>query len=312
MIHRYGCDDAGIDPDFGVNSALYYFTDDGFHLHTHTFVELVIILDGSGVHLTTFGESPLSSGDSFVVQGDVAHGFANAAGMTMMNILFTRQYLEKMAFSIRSFEGFQKLFESEPHGTEEGMLSTRVRLGPSDLSLVRRRADGMCAELARLQPGYQGAVSAHWLHVVTHLCRVVGGQEGIKLPTPVAGAVDFMRENLSDKLSLETLASQANLSKNQFTRVFSRRYHTTPIQYLRTLRVDWAKELLGTTDRSLTDIALTTGFGDSSHFSRTFKQIVGVSPREFRKAVSRDEYPSNDRDRSPYDAFDCEDCGEPR
>jgi AraC-like DNA-binding protein len=61
------------------------------------------------------------------------------------------------------------------------------------------------------------------------------------------------------------------------------------VQYLNDLRIDHAKHLLETTDKQIIRISLDSGFNDLSHFNRTFKKIVGSSPSEYRKSITRDK-----------------------
>jgi transcriptional regulator GlxA family with amidase domain len=62
----------------------------------------------------------------------------------------------------------------------------------------------------------------------------------------------------------------------------------SPHRYVVQCRVIRAQELLATTQLSLTEIALTSGFADHSHFSRRFHQLMGIAPREFRNCTKAD------------------------
>ncbi len=58
--------------------------------------------------------------------------------------------------------------------------------------------------------------------------------------------------------------------------------HITPHQYVIRRRIERAKQLLKQSDLRIVDIALACGFANQSHFSRHFRRIVGISPKEFR------------------------------
>jgi AraC family transcriptional regulator len=96
-----------------------------------------------------------------------------------------------------------------------------------------------------------------------------------------------------DTCSLETVsqadcAEKAGLSLHHFLRLFHEVHGQTPHQYLARRRVQVAKKLLAESDRSVSEIAVDVGFGGASAFGRMFKQEVGYSPTEFRKAISQD------------------------
>jgi AraC-like DNA-binding protein len=100
------------------------------------------------------------------------------------------------------------------------------------------------------------------------------------------GALHRVREHvethLSENMDLAVLASIAGLSVFHFARAFKRSAGVTPHLYLLQKRVELAREMLGRTDLSLSEIALAAGFFDQSHLARHFRQAVGMTPREFR------------------------------
>lgn len=107
----------------------------------------------------------------------------------------------------------------------------------------------------------------------------------------LAPAVDLMLRDYRRHLSLKELATAACLSTSEFSRVFKRRFHAAPHQYLLQIRLDLACELLATSDYSLALIAELTGFYDQSHMSNALVKAKGISPREYRRRVRHSELP---------------------
>ena len=95
-------------------------------------------------------------------------------------------------------------------------------------------------------------------------------------------ARDEMDRRYAEPLDVPTLAAIAHLSASQFGRVFKDVYGETPHRYLQRRRVERAMTLLRQTDRPITDVAWDVGFASLGTFSRTFSNIVGCSPTEFR------------------------------
>jgi AraC family transcriptional regulator len=96
---------------------------------------------------------------------------------------------------------------------------------------------------------------------------------------------DYINNNISrNDTTLADLAKLAKLSPYHLTRAFKRSVGLSPHQYLIRCRIDRAKHLLADTERSITEIALSLGFASSSHFSVTFKAIVGVPPTAYRRS----------------------------
>ena len=85
------------------------------------------------------------------------------------------------------------------------------------------------------------------------------------------------------KLELKHLCGYIHLQKAYLCTVFKNHMQMSIGEYIRLYRVNIAKNLLLETEHKAEDIAAMSGFYDIHHFSRTFKQIVGINPSEFRK-----------------------------
>ncbi|MGW0938339.1 helix-turn-helix domain-containing protein [Streptomyces sp. NPDC002666] len=96
-------------------------------------------------------------------------------------------------------------------------------------------------------------------------------------------ARDAMDLAYAQPLDVPALARLAHVSEAHFSRTFRATFGETPHRYLQRRRVERAMFLLRETDRSVTDICFENGFGSAGTFSRTFREIVGRSPRAYRK-----------------------------
>ncbi|MDE1184755.1 AraC family transcriptional regulator [Paraburkholderia sp.] len=90
-----------------------------------------------------------------------------------------------------------------------------------------------------------------------------------------------------DGTSIEQIAKACNLSRSYFIRAFRETTHCTPHQWQLQQRIHRARELLASSDASLSEIALTCGFSDQSHFSRKFSQLVGTPPGNWRRTAGK-------------------------
>ncbi|MEU7970548.1 AraC family transcriptional regulator [Micromonospora sp. NPDC049089] len=96
-------------------------------------------------------------------------------------------------------------------------------------------------------------------------------------------ARDAMDRAYAEPLDIPALARIAHVSQAHFIRTFRATFGETPHRYLQRRRVERAMSLLRETDRDVTDICYAVGFGSLGTFSRTFRQIVGESPSDFRR-----------------------------
>ena len=97
-------------------------------------------------------------------------------------------------------------------------------------------------------------------------------------------AVDFIDEHYMDEdISLNTAANVANVSSNHFSALFSQNMGQTFIEYLTSLRMNKAKELLRCTGMRSSEIAGEIGYKDAHYFSYLFKKTQGMTPSDYRK-----------------------------
>jgi AraC-like DNA-binding protein len=97
-------------------------------------------------------------------------------------------------------------------------------------------------------------------------------------------ARDAMDRAYAEPLDVGAVAAVANMSEAHFTRSFRACFGETPHRYLQRRRVERSMFLLRETDRSITDVCLDVGFTSLGTFSRTFRDIVGESPTDYRVA----------------------------
>jgi transcriptional regulator GlxA family with amidase domain len=96
-------------------------------------------------------------------------------------------------------------------------------------------------------------------------------------------ARDEMDRCYADALDIEALARSVHLSRAHFIRSFKEAFGETPHRYLQRRRIERAMWLLRVDDRSVTEICFDVGFASLGTFSRTFHEIVGVSPSAYRR-----------------------------
>lgn len=100
----------------------------------------------------------------------------------------------------------------------------------------------------------------------------------------------YIEEHLGGELTAAQIARSAAISESECLRCFRAMIGTTPIQYVRQLRVQRAAELLETSDERIADIGAACGFQEMGYFARTFRALKGQTPSRYRAARRRDGY----------------------
>ncbi|QXM09491.1 response regulator transcription factor [Geomonas subterranea] len=107
------------------------------------------------------------------------------------------------------------------------------------------------------------------------------------LPPNLLRCIRYIKENLGDPISLESMAQEGGLSKHHFCREFKKIIGMTPMQFLSRLRIKRSKDLLRK-DIPVSTVAMKVGFNDLSSFNRHFRELVGGTPSEFKKSLQRE------------------------
>lgn len=134
--------------------------------------------------------------------------------------------------------------------------------------------NGICALFAQSS---SEMVETNTLQGVTELAR------GGLAPWQVRRACERLESDLSGKLLLRQIAAEFDLSVSHFSRAFRVSTGLPPHQWLLQQRVKAAKQLLTVRDLPLSEVAISAGFANQSHFTRVFSAVVGVSPGAWRR-----------------------------
>lgn len=123
-----------------------------------------------------------------------------------------------------------------------------------------------------------------WLSdVITKFMDAMFTPEANGISEEICRAMTYIRQNCTNKLTLQEVAEYIYLTPTYFSRLFKQETGMAFSDYMNTVRVDAAKELLLNHKLSLVDIASFAGFDDQSYFCRVFKRYTGVSPKQYRK-----------------------------
>ena len=108
-------------------------------------------------------------------------------------------------------------------------------------------------------------------------------QRGGLAPWQARRVASYVTDHLGARIRTTDLAAVAQLSASHFTRAFKESFGETPLGYVSRQRMRYAQELMLRSGECLSQIALTCGHCDQSHFTRVFRRKVGMSPRAWRR-----------------------------
>ena len=121
---------------------------------------------------------------------------------------------------------------------------------------------------------------------------VYSSQDGRKV-RQIRPAINYIDAHYDGPMTLAEIARASHLSVSRLAHLFKEQMGVTLIEYVTSVRIERAKALLLGTDQSCTEICFEVGYNNQSYFTRTFKALVGMTPRQFRVQNQRCGLPGN-------------------
>ena len=103
--------------------------------------------------------------------------------------------------------------------------------------------------------------------------------------TDIDDAIEFIRENYNKDLNMAFVANQVSMNYSYFSEMFKEKTGSNFLDFLKGVRIEKAKELLRNTDYKIFEVGEMVGFNNSKHFTKIFKEIIGISPIEYRNKI---------------------------
>jgi AraC-like DNA-binding protein/quercetin dioxygenase-like cupin family protein len=100
-------------------------------------------------------------------------------------------------------------------------------------------------------------------------------------------SIQFMKDNLEKKTTLDDIASQAGYSVSHFGTFFTKKTSYAPMEYYNQLKIQRSCSFLQFSDVKIKEIAFRLGYYDPFHFSKAFRHEMGITPREYRKRYAK-------------------------
>ena len=255
--------------------------------HWHDFSELVIITSGFGRQVINDVSYPVSAGDVFVITGKNTHFFEDYQNLSIANIMFTDRVFQGIQEYLNRIPGYHMIFRFEPELRTGKKFHNTLHLSAQSLSYVTGILRKMEAEFKRNDPGCAAAVLTYLHELIIFLSRSPENREENRSITRLAGLFSALEASFHEDWPLERMAKYTGMSVNTLLRNFQAAAKQTPLNYLTSIRLNAAGNLLVNTDLSISEIAFSCGFHDSNYFGMRFLKMFKMTPSEFRKKKHR-------------------------
>ena len=266
------------------NSSLIYQEDSTkeFYnkLHEHDEIQISYIENGDGILFVGNSLINYYSGDIFIIGGNVPHAFKSDKSSgnisRMKTLFFTKSSFGESFFKLNQFSEISSFFK-------EAKFSFQLK---SNLEFVKAEFNLLAFEkeynqfiiflkiLKLISEGKKNRLS-HFLNQ-KHISDIDAKR--------MRDIFEFTIENSSKKISLAEIAGVANMTRNAFCKYFKKRTNKTYVEFLTELRIENSCKLLKENrDLSIAEIAMKSGFQNTSNFNRRFKNLKKITPLIYRR-----------------------------
>ena len=253
---------------------LYLSQNNPYAVHLHRQLELICVLSGSTTVTVEQQDFPLTTGQGVLVFPNQMHGLKNVEPGQNLLCIFEPDFCH-------SFRHFFQNKKPARNDFSLNALSTHSQIavkGLADLASTMEKDRPTPSDVQVYAEGYLTLLLADLVPSLPLQQRK--STDDLELEQRL---LLYLDAHYTEELSLESLSREFGVSRFVLSRIFTEKLHTTFPDYVNSRRLDYARDLLLSTELSVTRIALDAGFGSSRSFFRTFQDTFHTTPGAYRR-----------------------------
>lgn len=254
--------------------------------HTHDFIEISYVAEGSGAHYIDNASLPVSKGDLFFIPVGVSHVFrpssiAQKKNLVVYNCIFTQEWLNQ-------------LFHSQLNGSKEefNVLFTQATEQSTWLSFKERNGEfqplfeRLHFEYNAHRSGFMTILQTCVAQLLVYMYR---SKMDFKPEASKASLQDLdsllahIRGHCSSPISLTEAAARLSISERQLHRQLKKHTGMSFMEYVQHARIEACCQQLRVNDHKISDVAASVGYQDMKFFNHLFKKMTGSTPSQYRQ-----------------------------
>ncbi len=255
-------------------------------IHDHDFVEIVYILEGSGIHSINGTEYPVQAGDLLYINYGCTHSFVIPEKMIAYNLMVKLDYFDKQLntpnnanniFSLLALTSFEEI------QSEIDRASPLVSFYGEEQANIRFILEKIESELENNYLGKSVLLESYVNILLTNVFRKILMSDNRDEEIIPAEIIMYIQEHCGEKLSLKDLAEKCFYNPAYFSRLFKKAFNMTLTEFIMEQRLKKASHFLRNTEMSVDEVAAVCGFTDKTFFYTRFKQKYGCTPGDYKK-----------------------------
>ncbi len=253
--------------------------------HWHDELEVAVVTEGEAVIAVDSERFRARAGEGFFINSGVLH--------SCWNVDTSACFFHSMVFHPRlvggSIDSVYWTDYLQPLLDDKSLKSMILKPEVSYHQAVLELAEQAWQSCVREKPGYEFEVRNILSQLIFQISGHVGGTarhpsaKALRDDVRIKQMLQYIHSHYHEDISLAQIAKSASVSESECLRCFRNTIGTTPVQYLKSYRLQRAAGLLKNTAEKIVDVGVQCGFQDMSYFAKLFREVYGCSPTEFRE-----------------------------
>jgi AraC-like DNA-binding protein/quercetin dioxygenase-like cupin family protein len=267
-------------------------------IHRHEAIQVNYVNRGKLIHKINNSQYELVKGDIFIIPPYIPHQLIHIENydFEIIELEFIPSFIfDDKAGHFYDLDINSSIFDFsyiEPFLVAECNVKPRLNVNGKNQLIVENLLDDIYTEYNTRDESFLLAIKADILKLLVLVARCF--RENIEQSDTVQlfnhhrnamiHVIQYINEHYEDAITIEEVSRLAMLSQSYFSYLFKTITNKTFVEYLNSLRIERAMDTLKNTDKLVVEICFECGFKNVNHFNRTFKNMAGVSPTDYRKS----------------------------
>lgn len=236
--------------------------------HLHNDIEIIVVLSGESLATADSKSAVIKEGDIYISFPNQIHFYHDRTALDHVMLIFSPDLIPE----------FGSLLDGHiPSSPVVKNAGNNPKIKKSIEELIRLYEEG--------HPFSEALSRAHILIIMSELFSAMTLEKAPKYPSNILKLmIKYCYSNYNHDISLQDLADELHTSRYYISHLFSKKLNISFNNYINTLRVRQACELLKQNSLSVTDIGFSVGFNSTRSFNRCFRNILGITPKEYRSS----------------------------
>lgn len=288
-------------PDFpyiASRAELDYYREHVVPWHWHNAIELFYMESGELKYHTPNGNVVFSAGSAGMVNSNILH-MTEFEQHREKNIQLLHIFDSKLLAGNHGSIIYKKYIMPIVTSSQIEMISLNPN-EPEQAAIIDfiRKAFLLSEDELGYEVYIREALSQIWVHLFKMCIPLLQSkpQSADIASDKVKLMMVYIHEHYSEKISIPELAETAFLSERECYRTFQNHLHMTPVEYMKSYRIQAARQMLADTQMPITEIGYACGLGNASYFGKIFREFTGHTPLQYRRKWQNSNKKGQDKD----------------